>query len=239
MQRVLIGCPTYDGQSYCISRFLEQLKLVKGAHDVLFVDNSESDTHQNMITGAGFEVIRNRNAGEDRIAKIISNRQKIIDRFLEKKYDALLFLDTDILPPEDILPRMLTHKKEIVTGVYLGAMKIQGKIRQAPVIYDFSHKKDYFRPVPLNSVLDDDVREIAASGFGCILISRAVLEKVQLRYNKELGSGEDIPFCRDARELHGFKTFVDTSIKCTHMQKEKDFDFPAGITHFSFVYELE
>lgn len=239
MQRVLIGCPTYDGQSYCIGRFVEQLKLVKGPNDVLFVDNSGNDAHSEIIKAAGFEVIRNKNAGEDRIAKIISNRQKIIDRFLEKRYDALLFLDTDILPPEDIISRMIAHKKDIVTGVYLGAMKIQGKIRQAPVIYDFSHKKDYFRPVPLNSVLDEDLREIAASGFGCILISRPVLEKVQLRYNKELGSGEDIPFCRDARELHGFKTFVDTSIKCTHMQKERDLNFPAGIASFSFEYELE
>ncbi len=239
MQRVLIGCPTYDGQSHCIERFLEQLKLVKGPHDVLFVDNSENDLHAQTIQAAGFEVLQNKNAGQDRISKIISNRQKIIDRMLQKKYDYLLFLDTDILPPEDIIPRLLSHKKDIITGTYLGAMKIQGKIRQAPVIYDFSHKKDYFKPVPLNDVLGESVREIAACGFGCILISRAVLEKVQLRYNKELGSGEDIPFCRDARELHSFKTFVDTSIKCTHMQKERDLNFPAGVANFSFVYELE
>ena len=100
MQRVLIGCPTYDGQSYCIQRFLEQLKLVKGPHDALFIDNSESDTHSQTIAAAGFEVVRNVNAGADRIAKIISNRQKIIDNLLEKKYNYLLFLDTDIIPPE-------------------------------------------------------------------------------------------------------------------------------------------
>ncbi|MBI4016740.1 MAG: hypothetical protein HY363_03540 [Candidatus Aenigmarchaeota archaeon] len=239
MQRVLIGCPTYDGQSHCISRFLEQLKLVKGPHDALFVDNSEGDEHANKITAAGFEVARNKDAGADKIARIISNRQKIIDRMLQKNYDYLLFLDTDVLPPQDIIPRLLAHKKDLVTGIYLGAMKIQGKIRQAPVIYDFSHKKDYFKPVPLNSVLDEDVREIAACGFGCVMITRQVVQKVELRYNKELGSGEDIPFCRDARELHGFKTFVDTSIKCTHMQKDHDLDFPAGIAHFSFEYELE
>lgn len=238
MKRVLVGCPTYDGQYFCISRFLERLKEVKGQHDALFVDNSLDNKHSDTIRKAGFEVIKT-TPQEDRIATIINNRQHIINRALEKKYDYLLFLDTDVLPPSDIIPRLLAHNKDIITGIYLGTLNRKGKTLQAPVIYDFSHRKDYFKPIPLNDVLGNNILEIAACGFGCSLISRAVLEKVKLRYNKTLGSGEDIPFCRDARELHNFKIYTDTSIKCTHMQPNKDLDFPAGVAHFSFAYDLE
>lgn len=238
MTRVLIGCPTYSGKNYCIKRFLERLAIIKKEHDVLFVDNSDDDSHSEIIHAAGFEVIKTKK-DVDLIATIINNRQKIIDRVLERNYDYLLFLDTDIIPPEDVIIRLLSHKKYIVTGVYPGLMKIQGKVRIAPVIYEFSQKKDYFKPIAINAVLDDEFKEIAACGFGCVLISKRVLEKVRLRYNKELGSGEDIPFCRDARELCGFQTFVDTSIKCTHVQKDRDLDFPAGVASFSVTYDLE
>ena len=238
MKRVLIGCPTYSGKNYCIKRFLEMLALLKQGHDVLFVDNSDDETHANIIRAAGFEVVRTKTQS-DVIATIIQNRQVIIDRALQKKYDHVFFLDTDVLPPEDVITRLVEEKKDIITGVYLGLMKVQGRIRVAPVMYDFSQKKDYFKPLPLNAVFDDGVKEIAACGFGCVLIARHVLEKVTLRYNKELGSGEDIPFCRDARELQGFKTFMDTSLKCTHMQKDRDLNIPAGIASFSVTYELE
>ncbi len=238
MARILIGCPTYSGKNYCIKRFLERLALVKQESDVLFVDNSEDEEHAESIRAAGFEVVRTKKQS-DIIATIIHNRQVIIDRALEKKYDFVFFLDTDVLPPEDVVARLVAQKKDIITGVYVGMMKVQGRIRVTPVLYDFSQKKDYFRPIPLNAIFDDEVREIAASGFGCVLIARHVFEKVKIRYNKELGSGEDIPFCRDARELHGLKTFVDTSIKCTHMQKDRDLNIPAGVASFSVTYELE
>ncbi len=237
--RVLIGCPTYEGHSFCIKRFLEALKKISYPNfDVLFVDNSEKEEHAQFIRSHGYEVLRNAEKTADRIDAIIKNRNIIIQRAIEKGYGCLLFLDTDVLVPEDIIEKLLSHDNDIVSGVYLGGQMIKRRMRLAPVIYDFTEKKDYVKHIPVERVLEGDFFEIAACGFGCCLIKREILEKVTLRYNKELGGGEDFPFCKDARDK-GYRIFADCTVKCIHMTKEKDLVFPVSVASFRISYDIK
>jgi hypothetical protein len=60
------------------------------------------------------------------------------------------------------------------------------------------------------------VLEVGAAGFGCTLVSRKVLEAVDLRtFNNSETGGEDIAFFVDAR-AKGFKTVANTGVKCLH-----------------------
>ncbi len=234
--RVLIGCPTHESQKYCLPRFLEALgRLHHVRKDVVFVDNSPNEVCVEDLKKQGFTVFHTKE--EKGLPAIVENRKKIVQHLLkDKSYTHILFLDTDIFFPEDTLKKLLSQNVPIATGVYLGGQEIKGKIRLAPVLYDFAQKLDYIKPMPVNKIMGDAVFEVAACGFGCCLIEREVFEQVELRYNKELGGGEDILFCKDAREK-GYRTYVDTSIKCIHMRPEKDLVFPAAVIGFSVSYD--
>lgn len=238
LQKVLIGCPTYDGHEHCIERFIQGLKNLSYRNfDVLFVDNSEKEDYAKKIKNAGYQVVRNPSSKE-KISKIVDNRNKIIQHAIEKKYDYLFFVDTDVLLPTDAIEKLLSVKQPITSGVYLGALPVQGEIKIAPVLFEFSDKKDYIKIIPLNEVLDELVFGIAACGFGCCMIEREVIEKVKLRYNEQTKSGEDILFCADARKNFGYPVFVNTAVKCTHMVVGGDLDFPAGVANFSFETDV-
>ncbi|MBI4140797.1 glycosyltransferase family 2 protein [Candidatus Woesearchaeota archaeon] len=237
--KILMGCPTSDGHAHCIQRFLTALKqLTYTNYDVLFADNSIQEKHAQLIKSYGYETIRNPSKNKDRIIDIISNRNIIIKRAVEKKYDYLFFVDTDVLLPPDAIEKLLSPDQPIVSGVYLGGQKFSNETKIAPVLYELTANENYLRSVPLNNVMEDLVYEIAASGMGCVLIQREVLEKVKLRYSEKIMSGEDVLFCHDARKL-GYRTFVNTSVRCTHMVSEGDITFPAGIANFSFQYDVE
>ncbi len=239
IQKVLVGCPTYDGQKHCIDRFMHALKkLTYKNFDVLFVDNSETDEFAQRIRKEGYEVIRNPIA-EEKIVRIVSNRNKIIERMLLKKYDCLFFADTDVLLPEDAIENLLIVNQAIVSGVYLSGLKFSEGIKIAPVLYDFSEQEDYVQIVPMNEVMDDKIFEIAACGFGCCLIKREVIEKVKIRYSEKSKGGEDLLFCNDARKNFGYKTVVNTAVKCVHMTPAGDVEFPAGLANFSLEYDMQ
>ncbi|MBI4141543.1 glycosyltransferase family 2 protein [Candidatus Woesearchaeota archaeon] len=237
--KILVGCPTHDGQTHCIQRFLTELKqLTYTNYEVLFVDNSMDENYAKLIASHGYEVLRNPSKNEHRIIDIISNRNIIIKRMLEKKYDYLFFADTDVLLPPDAIEKLLSIDQPIASGVYLGGQKFPDGTKIAPVLYELTDKEDYLKSVPINDVMEDLVYEVAASGMGCLLIRKEVLEKVKLRYSEKIMSGEDILFCHDARKL-GYRTFVNTAVRCTHMVPEGDITFPAGIANFSFQYDIE
>ena len=164
----------------------------------------------------GHNVIFDDNKSELKIERILSSRRILQQKVLKDGYDYLFFLDTDLMIPSKTLKKLVEADKDIIVGVYLATMKVGGKAGVFPVLYDFADKGKA-RLMLHQEVIDDKVIEINASGLGCCLISKKVLEKINFRYFKESKSGEDVAFFVDAREKFGFKAFANTSVKCLHM----------------------
>jgi hypothetical protein len=121
--------------------------------------------------------------------------------------DWTIWFDSDMRFPKDTIERLLAHKQPIVCGGY--------PTRKPPAIE------------PTQYLDDDDTRayteksstglqEIASGGFGCIAVHRSVFEAMPppwfyQPWNEEeqrTECGEDIYFCRKARES-GFKVLMD------------------------------
>jgi len=215
--KVLIGCVTYDGHKYCIEQFLHNFeKFTYKNFDVVFVDNSEKDEYGEIIEKHKFKVIKDKSEKE-KIKKIVNGRKIIRKYALKNNYDYLLFLDTDVLIPSKALERLLGHRKDVISGVYLSNFVFDEKQEIHPVLYAIVPGNDEgARLMQQKEVGGEELIEIAACGLGCCLISKKVLEKVDIRYFEKSNSGEDIAFCVDARK-NKFKIFTDTSIKCLHM----------------------
>lgn len=225
--KILIGCPTSDYHKYCLKEYIEGLKSFTYPNfDVLLVDNSKNNNYTEEIKKYNINVIKYPYTESAR-DRIINSRNLLREKFLKGNYDYFFSLEQDVIPPKDIIERLSAHKKEIVSGVYFAEKNLVGeKFSQKillPVLYDFVKDKDgkdipenmrFFREDELNNGL----KEVKASGLGCILIHKKILENIKFRYDKD--GFDDVFFCQDAR-AKGFKIFADTSIICKHLIKNR------------------
>lgn len=229
MSKILVACPTYDGQKYCAEQFLESIKSIN--HEVVFFDNSEDNDYFEFLKNKGCIVIRvdcGRKRGDERIAECMNF---IRAYFLERNFDFLFSLETDVIAPEKIIDALTSKNKDIIAGIYLteynvthiknnGTKYSEWEIH--PVADVYSPKMNYLRPLPMEVAKKNLVVRVASIGLGCTLIKKEVLEKTRFRYEKDFT--HDVLFCIDA-QMQGFQVFADTSQKCIHIKKDKELRF--------------
>jgi len=231
---VLVGCPTYEGYKYCLKDYINGVKsLTYPDYDVLIADNSKGNDYAHEIKQYGTDVIHGRNL-PNIYERIVESRNLLRERMLKGKYDYFLSLEQDVIPPADIIERLIRHGKHVVSGIYykLYNVNVKGKdgmIRQKktllPLIFMPSNDKNKMHVCYPKDVEGEQFLKIRACGLGCVLISREVLEKVAFRYDPSKSTFDDFIFCTDAIE-QGFEIYADTSVKCKHLFLQKGNVFP-------------
>ncbi len=217
--KILVGCPASDRHEYCAKEFIEAIKsLSYSNYDILLVDNSKDDRFINsikdkipIIKGLCFPNVYDR---------LIHGRNLLRQKALDEGYDYFFSLEQDIIPPRDIIERLLSYKKDIITGVYFKPWDNDPEREPVPMLW-VKHPsiKDKMVPVRRDIVRGNSLLKIDFCGLGCVLIHRSVLEKIKFRYDLEKCEGiDDILFCIDSRE-QGFNIYADTAVKCKHMVK--------------------
>ena len=137
--------------------------------------------------------------------------RNLIADWVIKGYDYLFAVDHDISFPTDTLKKLLSHDKDLVSGVYIQRNPHDHIIE----LYDHTGRITIDR-------LGNGIIPIKACGFGCVLVKKHVFESVgypQFRYHDALDHkdtfSEDHDFCKKAIEK-GFKLFADTTVRCDH-----------------------
>ena len=152
-------------------------------------------------------------------------RNIIHDVFLEKSLSPYLFMiDSDVLPPPDIIERLIAHDLPFVGGFYRKKEKFPVKqldgtetVVQRPVVYDYSHydkendRHMYNQRVETKTGLE----KVDGLGAGCLLIKREVIEAVGKSPFNLNQSGEDLCFCRAVIDA-GYDVVVDWDASCAH-----------------------
>lgn len=145
---------------------------------------------------------------------ISHNRNKIVQTFLQdKKYDYLLMLDDDNIPPVNIL-HLADFDKDIICGLSFGWQ------RNIVVPSVFRRRTDgIYTVAPFTG--DEGLMETDAAGSGQMMIARRVLEKMKYPFRNEYDRdgikklGLDLNFCQRAKEL-GFKVWVHLDYISSH-----------------------
>jgi len=217
-QKILIGCPTSQHKEYSIKEYLEGVEnLTYKNFDLVLVDNSEDETYFNKLKSFGANVVKGKyfESAKDRV---IDSRNILRKYFLDNEYDYFLSLEQDVVPPKDVIERLLKHGKEITGGLYfyLG----DDKKTLLPMLW-VHYNDDYAKRLMFNEIPENELIEVVTCGLGCVLIKREVLEKIEFRHVKDEEPWDDLWFCEDARKK-GFKVYVDTSVKCKHYVKGMD-----------------
>lgn len=217
MPKILIGCPTSDYKSYCLQEYSDGLrKLTYKNSDILLVDNSESQDHYKKIQQLKIPVVRDTFFERAR-KRIVHSRNVLREKCLDADYEYFLSLEQDIIPPSDIIERMLQHKKKIVSGVYFAMQKSPQGDRLRPLLWMYEGEKMYY----LNDdfvLQNNSLVKVSCAGLGCVLIHRDILKKIKFRFEDDKNAFDDVFFFRDVDVL-GEEVYADLSIKCKHMVK--------------------
>ena len=240
--KILIGCPTSDHKRYCIQQYLEGVKNIDyDNYDFVLVDNSQANDYIREIESYGVKVVKSKYVEPARV-RIMESRNLLRKMFLEGDYDYFFSLEQDVVPPKDVLKRLISQNKEVISGVYyniftnpqtgqqqmrplvwvspseeeLEEIKLgkKGPVPQQKLLSGEWKREDMTAQLSVEEVRESKLIEARMTGIGCMLIKRNVLEKIQFRHGE--GGFDDVYFCDDIIS-NGWKVMVDTSVKCEHL----------------------
>ena len=126
----------------------------------------------------------------------------------------LMFIDADMVFPDDGIMRLIEHDVDIVGGTYFG------KGESHNLMASVSSKDEFYKPI--EEWEEGQLMPVTTLGTGFMLIKMHVFDKIKEPYfnfgaNKRGGVvGEDYTFCEKAR-LAGFKVFLDTGLLLGHV----------------------
>jgi len=143
------------------------------------------------------------------------SRNMMIESALERDCTHILFLDDDMAFKSDLLMRLLSHDKDIVSGLYL-----MRNYPHMPVTFDVAYESGKCR----FSFLSDKVKglkEVVNCGLGACLIKTDVFRNMDKPWIT-LGEIEKDHWCDDISfflrtRKKGYKIFVDTDARCGHI----------------------
>lgn len=162
-------------------------------------------------------------------------RNRLVVEFLDNhtECDWLWFCDTDMVFEPDTLHRMVARAIDCDAKILGALCVIVTSDGAVPTM--FVPDADAITHVMLDYE-DNTVAELAATGTGCLLVHRDVLEDMRDKRDGSIHSwfgydqfttsagewelGEDISFCLRAREA-GWKTYVDTTCRVGHHKGPK------------------
>lgn len=143
---------------------------------------------------------------------------------LEGGFTHAFHFDSDVVAPPDAIPRLLSRRVDICSGIY--------HRRSPPVGVPVLIKNgQWVQNYPPNSLFEVDY-----VGAGCLLLSRNVMERMARecppKPNKQWFSwqvdevglcppgwnlSEDFVFCKQAKDRLGIPTLVDSNVICKHI----------------------
>ena len=117
--KILVGCPTSNHKEYSINEYLNGIKNLNYRNfDLILVDNSEDNNYFNKLKSLGINVIKGKyfESAKDRV---INSRNILREYFLNNDYDYLLSLEQDVVPPSNVIEKLLEHNKEVTGALSL------------------------------------------------------------------------------------------------------------------------
>jgi len=152
--------------------------------------------------------------------QIDTAREKLAEIALSLNAKYIFWVDTDVIPPTDVIQRLMRHKISFVSGLY--ARRYHPCWNEMLVKAKNEKGEDGYISIPEGGYEKGSLVQCDAVGFGCVLMETDMLkdmEKPWFKWSEHSairGNSEDFYFCRRAKQA-GYKIWVDTSVVCRHM----------------------
>lgn len=221
LPKVFIFTPIAEHKEYCLKEFIESVSKFTYPHiEHIFVDNSKNQKFvRKLIDEYGVDAYWVKRGANSREA-LTRSQAFARKKFLESDADYMLSLESDIFAPEDAVQRLLSHGKDIVTGLYHIGDKSKGQ--RVPCITIYKYNEDLqasgtrlLHPSEWAEYQNRGLVDVLAGGFGLCLISRKIVEEIPFFYDSRFDSHSDVYFFNDVA-MAGYQTWVDTDLYCEH-----------------------
>ena len=145
------------------------------------------------------------------------NRYELVKHAMQAKCDKVLFVDADMQFDGDVLLQLLAHRKPIVgVNYYTRGFPLVSTVKMPGTKGPMGETRG------MNEIPTEPF-ECFAVGTGLMLIDMGVFRKLPQPWfqvthlpDGSLGWGEDVWFCRQARQ-HGFSVWCDPTIDVSHL----------------------
>lgn len=162
-----------------------------------------------------------------RAPRVDDLRNMALHQALSDGFTHVLFLDADMLHPDDLFARILKYcdREIVVSGFYTQrqapyapiALR-DGEPHESGLYHTYKYDDDYA------AVDADGLRDEEVVGMGCCLIPLSIVRAIGPRpwfeYKADVDGwhliSEDVPFCEKVRAA-GFRVCLDPSIRCGHL----------------------
>jgi hypothetical protein len=230
--RVLVAMPTADKKDYCVDEFIEQIKtFTYPLYDIFVLDNSKDPKHVKKFWDNGIKAVHEPINGNFK-SELARHQNIIRNYFLNGDYDYLLMLESDVFAGECIIENLVSYADvygaSIVTATYeirkeedllcLTSTSDRRAVRSEKILTrEHGYNIMGQGTLPLRHLLVDPDARITATGIGCTLFGRDVLEQVEFRVDLELNANafSDTFIFTDAEKL-GHKILINSNLICTH-----------------------
>ena len=142
-----------------------------------------------------------------------------IKEFLKEPIDYLFFLDDDVIPPVNVIERLVSHDKDIVSGLYY-IRNTDDNGMPAPMPLSLRKYPDGYKVF-----WGEGLEKVDVICDGCCLVKRKVLEKMKPPYHLyiydedgRVKKGSEFYFSEKAKEA-GFEIYTDCNLICKHYKK--------------------
>lgn len=183
-EKILLAAPNSVHKNYC---FKEWLILAKSfGCDIFIADNSPLDANKDLYESlkVPYEWINPHGKSSEQF--ICESQNKIREKVLKEGYTHLFFLETDLFPPTQILPLFLAMDVPVVSAPYfIYKNSFTTPMNQEIRIFDGEAITRNYTLGESFSFMDGGLKKCYATGFGCTLVKRQVLQQVDFRYTQD------------------------------------------------------
>lgn len=229
--KVLIGIVTYDGKDYIWDKFWRNIQRLSYPNvDIVIVDNTPSKYYYSKLKRRvkhlkNVTVYHTKRSPTSREA-MCKSLNKLREHFLEGDYSHLMMIESDLVPPVDIVERLMSHNEGVIGSIYLiGHDDMKGQPPR-PCLFGIDREKQgatkNLSPEIGFAYFGKGVVPIHGCGFGSTLFKRWVIERFMFTY--DLGKPvkhSDVMFFKDYHNS-GYQAYVDTDMIIPHYPSKWD-----------------
>ena len=236
--KVLVSCPTAQVKDYCVKEFIEQIKsFTYPLYDIFILDNSPEPNHVNMFWENGIKAIHEPMNGNFKAfsgREELARHQNIIrDYFLSGDYDYLLMIESDVFTGESIIENLVSYADVYGAGAVTATYEIRKETEDVlcltATVDQLGVRSERILPrktgfdvmgqgcVPLKHLLNDPEAKITATGIGCTLFDREVMNNIKFRVDAKTSKTaySDTYVFTDIANM-GYEILINSDLICTH-----------------------
>lgn len=229
MPKVLVGTPIFVDKEYIRRKFIQNVKSFTYPNfDFILVDNTQGLDYYRKLKREGlckvFHTERGRNSRE-----ALANSQNFIREYaLKNGYDYWMSVESDVLPPKDIIEKLIGHMKPLVGAMYyIGFDNVTpeqekaGGIKKTGCVFyktktEIGGGTRIATPEESLKLEHTGLQKVHGLGLGCTLIRRDVLHQFKFWYDHRFDNKHsDVYFYMQLDNAH-IPAYLDSDIVVQH-----------------------